>query len=188
LMHEIGVKHHIPMGVGLGLTYLNWARLWDDPTNFSFEEMMRGNALSQQTGGGLGVANFEYMRAEVLLKFGRRSEAASVLDEALPKSEQYGQGMMRAELLRLRGLLHQYDGAVDTAENCFRQSQEVAEEQGARLFQLRTATDLARLYLDLGAPAKARTVLEPLYTSFDQGFDTSDLLAAKSVLGRCMID
>jgi tetratricopeptide (TPR) repeat protein len=151
----------------------------DHPRNCSIDEMTQGIAESRPTGVKLGVPYLEYMKAEALLELGHRSEAASLLDELLLRTEKTG---ITTELLRLRGVLHRHDGAIDLAETCFRQSLELAEDQGARLFQLRTATDLARLYLDQGEPAKARAVLEPIYSSFSEGFDAADLVAAKSVL------
>jgi class 3 adenylate cyclase/tetratricopeptide (TPR) repeat protein len=184
LMHANGVKHHISVGVGMGLVLLNWAKVWDDPTSCSIDEMTKGIAESRPTGLKLGVPYLEYMKAEALLELGHRSEAASLLDELLLLVEKTA---ITTELLRLRGVLHRHDGAIDLAETCFCQSLEFAEDQGARLFQLRTATDLARLYLDQGEPVKARAVLEPIYSSFSEGFDAADLVAAKSVLDRCRI-
>jgi class 3 adenylate cyclase/tetratricopeptide (TPR) repeat protein len=186
LMHANGLKHHISIGVGMGLVLLNWARLWDDPTNFSIDEMTRGIAESRPSGVKSSVPYLEYMKAEALLELGHWSEAASLLDELLLRVEKNGP-TTTSELLRLRGVLHQHDGSTDLAESYFHRSFKIAEGQGARLFQLRTATDLARLYLDQGEPARARAVLEPLYSSFDEGFDTADLLAAQGVLDRCMI-
>jgi tetratricopeptide (TPR) repeat protein len=186
LMHANGVKHHISIGVGMGLVLLNWARLWDDPTNCSIDEITRGIAESQPSGVKASVPYLEYMKAEVLLELGHRSEAASLLDDLLLRIGKNGPANT-PELFRLRGVLHRHDGAIDLAEDYFRRSLELADQQGARLYQLRTATDLARLYLDQGEPAKARNVLEPIYTSFDEGFDAADLLAAQGVLDQCMI-
>jgi predicted ATPase len=48
---------------------------------------------------------------------------------------------------------------------------------------LRAANDLARLCGDLGKWAEARELLAPIYTWFTEGFDTSDLKDAETLLG-----
>src|SRR5260370_30339362 len=62
------------------------------------------------------------------------------------------------------------------AETCFKQSFEVSSMQGSRARQLRTATDLASLSAAQGRPEEVRALLR------SEGFDTSDLTAAESVL------
>jgi predicted ATPase len=54
--------------------------------------------------------------------------------------------------------------------------------QGARSFELRAATGLARLWRDQGNCAEARELLAPVYGWFTEGFDTRDLQQAKTLL------
>lgn len=49
----------------------------------------------------------------------------------------------------------------------------IAREQGARSFERRAATSLARLWHDRGQHREARELLVPLYTWFTEGFDTA---------------
>jgi len=58
----------------------------------------------------------------------------------------------------------------------------IAREQGARSLELRAATSLARLSRDQGKRAEARDLLAPLYAWFTEGFDTRDLIDAKTLL------
>jgi len=58
----------------------------------------------------------------------------------------------------------------------------IAREQGARSFELRAATSLARLWRDQGKRAEARDLLAPVYAWFTEGFDTQDLIDAKALL------
>ena len=60
----------------------------------------------------------------------------------------------------------------------------IAREQGARSFELRAATSLARLWRDQGKRADARDLLAPVYAWFTEGFDTRDLLEAKALLDQ----
>ena len=58
-----------------------------------------------------------------------------------------------------------------------------ARRQGARSFELRAATSLARLLEHQGRREEAYAALAPVYGWFTEGFDTADLRAAKALLG-----
>jgi predicted ATPase len=52
----------------------------------------------------------------------------------------------------------------------------------AKAFELRATTSLARLLEKTGRRDEARTILEEIYGSFTEGFDTADLKDAKALL------
>ena len=68
------------------------------------------------------------------------------------------------------------------SKSWFQQSLAAAREQGARLSELRAALRLARLYVRRGRESEARDLLAPVYAAFNEGFDTPDLVEAKSLL------
>ena len=53
---------------------------------------------------------------------------------------------------------------------------------GARIFELRAATSLARLLRDTNRREEARAILAEIYNWFTEGFDTADLKDAKALL------
>jgi predicted ATPase len=57
-----------------------------------------------------------------------------------------------------------------------------ASAQGAKLFKLRTATNVARLQHKRGRCTEARDLLTPIYNWFTEGFDTPVLQEAKALL------
>ncbi len=59
---------------------------------------------------------------------------------------------------------------------------ETARELGAKSFELRAATSLARLWQHQGRRAEARQLLAEIYNWFTEGFDTKDLQEAKELL------
>src|SRR5262249_45361776 len=84
---------------------------------------------------------------------------------------------------RLDGdLLLATGGPADEAATRYHRALAIAREQGARSFELRAATSLARLPRDQGKRAEARARLAPIYEWFTEGFDTGDLVAAKALL------
>jgi predicted ATPase len=72
--------------------------------------------------------------------------------------------------------------STDDAETCLMQSLELSRRQGARAWELRTATDLAALLAGQGRSERGRALLQPVYEQFAEGFDTADLKAASDLL------
>jgi predicted ATPase len=89
-----------------------------------------------------------------------------------------------AELHRLRGELKlgEKHSNVQTAQHCYREAVEVAQGQGAKSWELRATTSLARLLAKQGRRDEARAMLAEIYGWFTEGFDTADLKEAKALL------
>jgi predicted ATPase len=68
------------------------------------------------------------------------------------------------------------------AEEYFERALAVARKQGAKSWELRAATSMARLWRDNGKPQQARELLAPVYGWFTEGFDTLDLKKARALL------
>jgi predicted ATPase/DNA-binding winged helix-turn-helix (wHTH) protein len=111
--------------------------------------------------------------------------ALDVLDEALKLAESTGERMFEAELHRLKGEWLLRRGGVDAvaeAEGCFRRSLAMAQGQGAKSWELRAATSMARLWRDQGRYQEARELLSSVHDWFGEGLDTPDLRDAKESL------
>ena len=72
-------------------------------------------------------------------------------------------------------------GAAQATE-LYRKALSIAREQEAKLWELRAAVSLARLWREQGRRAEARALLAPVYGWFSEGFATPDLKAAKMLL------
>jgi predicted ATPase len=93
-----------------------------------------------------------------------------------------GAGWFAAELNRLKGQLLLRQGHSDAAEELYRKALKIAQQQEAKLWELRAAASLARLRRDQGRGDEARELLAPVYGWFIEGFDTPDLKDAKVLL------
>jgi predicted ATPase len=71
---------------------------------------------------------------------------------------------------------------AEKAEALFKRSLDLARQQGALSWELRSATSLAQLWQKQGQSDRARALLAPVYEQFSEGFATADLLAAKNTL------
>src|SRR5262249_34350517 len=70
------------------------------------------------------------------------------------------------------------------AENCFNRAIVIARQQNAKSLELRAAISMAHLYQSQDRRSEARNCLAPIYESFTEGFDTTDMRAAKALLAQ----
>jgi len=121
-----------------------------------------------------------------LARQGRVDEALATLDAVIAEIELHGGSMYLPEILRTKGdILASADGCrAREAEDCLLQSLECARIQAALAFQLQAAISLGRLWASQGRLHEARTLLEPIYQRFTQGFGTADLMEARDLLGQ----
>jgi class 3 adenylate cyclase/tetratricopeptide (TPR) repeat protein len=111
-------------------------------------------------------------------------EARVHLDAAIDAAEHSGEGWFEPEVHRLKGewLVRHAPGSAAEAEAAFARAIDRAAQQNARLWQLRASVSLARLYISLGHPVRARDTLTPVYEWFTEGLDTLDLRQAEALL------
>jgi class 3 adenylate cyclase/predicted ATPase len=124
--------------------------------------------------------------ANAYQRTGRIEEARSVLEDALELMRQTRVEWTKAELQRLEADLALSAAApnLDLAEARLRQAITTAQLQGAKWWELRAATDLARLWRHQGRCAEAGDILVPIYSWFTEGFDTPDLKEARALLDK----
>jgi predicted ATPase len=116
---------------------------------------------------------------------GENADAALThIEEALRISSRTGEVCFDPELHRCLGRLRLRLNAGDTAraEHAFQRALGIARAQSARLFELRAASDLARLWRDQGRIADALGLLAPTYAAFTEGFAFPDLVEARALL------
>ncbi len=73
-------------------------------------------------------------------------------------------------------------GQHKAAEECLQECIALARQAAARGWELRAATTLARLWQSQGRHKEALDLLGPVYDWFTEGFDTTDLRAARALL------
>jgi predicted ATPase len=113
---------------------------------------------------------------------GQVEECVTLLDEALQMVERTGERWFAAELNRHKGQLLLRMGHSEAADDLFSKALSIAEQQEAKLWELRAAASLGRLRRDQGRHAEARELLAPVYGWFTEGFGTPDLKEAKALL------
>lgn len=130
------------------------------------------------------TTEFSMALAQGLMAIGRSSESQALINERIQQVEIGGEALYVPELLRIKGriLLSMRAPDLREAELCFIESLELSRRQGARAWELRTAIDLAKLLTGRGDRKNGRTLLQPVYAGFSEGFETADLRAAEELL------
>jgi hypothetical protein len=130
------------------------------------------------------------LMADARLRLGQVEAAMAAAREGLTRAECTGERVRNAELHRLTAACHRAGPGADpgAAEVALQTALRVAREQGARMWELRAACDLARLWAERGERQKAHELLAPVYGWFTEGFNTPDLKAAKVVLDELRVD
>ena len=113
---------------------------------------------------------------------GQIEEAMTQLNDGLRIMEKAGERWLEAELNRHKGELLLLQGQPEAAEELYRKALSNAEEQEAKLWELRAAMSLARLRRDQGRYVEARDLVAAIYAWFTEGFGTPDLREAKALL------
>jgi class 3 adenylate cyclase/tetratricopeptide (TPR) repeat protein len=149
-----------------------------------YELLKQGGDLWQLTGGTSIVPLCNIFLATALGGMGRHQEGLDLIDESIASIRETGHRMDEAEVLRVKGelLLGKGGGSNGEVQDAYEQAIEVARSQGAKSYELRAATSLARLWQSQGKTAQVHDLLAPVYGWFTEGFDTADLKEAKTLL------
>ena len=159
-----------------------WALSCGGRVEGGLAEIEAALATWRAIGGLNNRTHFLNLLSEACRLAGKLEAGMAALDEAEDISRRVDLHAHDAETHRRRGELHLALGrAADAEISCVR-AIEVARAQGTKTFELRAATDLARLWRDQGNHAGARDLLAPVYGWFIEGFDTADLRDAKALL------
>ena len=129
--------------------------------------------------------------AECLAQAGRFDDAGKIVEDAFGKIVgKHEQHWAQSEAQRIRGeILRQMPANEDTAiEDHFERAINIARDQGAVLFELRSSASLADHYMRQGKPDDVQALLEPLYSRFEPTADNADLRRIRDLLASCPQD
>ncbi|WP_247779614.1 AAA family ATPase [Bradyrhizobium sp. 170] len=170
--------------LAMGTTYRGWTLVEAGDAEAGIDLLRRGIEGFQASGAAWILPFYLAQLATAHAKTGRPEEGLGRLSEALALTEKSGVRWFEAELHRRRGelLLTAHAGAEAEAEADFRHAIAIARRQDAKLWELRAATSLARLWRGQGKRDEARAPLMSVHGWFTEGFDTPDLKEAKALL------
>jgi predicted ATPase/class 3 adenylate cyclase len=186
LLARLAEEHGLAMYYPEARILAAWRAIHQEGDPRAAEEMR--NFLEKRAAMGTVFVHtyFLMLLADAWLRLGRPDETLAAIKEGLDRSEARGEYFCAAELHRLHARACLALDARDShvAEADLDAALAAARRQSSRIFELRAACDLARLWADRGERRKARDMLAPVYGWFTEGFNTTDLKAAKALLGE----
>jgi predicted ATPase len=177
---SVADEHGFPFHRAVGTIYRGWALAGNGQTEQGIALLEAGVAACRATGAVMDVpfyltmlADAEGVAKELDGGLSHLAEAERLMDESR---------WAESELHRVRGelLLTGHDPAG--AERSLCRALEIAQQQGAKSWELRAAISLARLWHEQGKHDTARDLLAPIFGWFSEGFDTPVLKEARALL------
>ena len=184
----VATEQGFPLWRAQGTIYRGWVKVKNGDVAEGISLLRSGSTAYRATGAELWMPHYIALLARACEIAGQVEEGLTLLDDALQIVERTGERWLAAELNRHKGQLLLRQGHSEAAEELYRKALSIAEEQEAKLWELRAAASLARLRRDQGRRAEARDLLAPVYGWFTEGFDTPDLKEAKALLDDLMAD
>jgi len=179
---RVGAEQGFPHYRAEGTLYLGWGKVKNGDVAEGLSLLRKGVSAYRATGAVSWVSYYLALLAAACQTAGRVEEGLALIDDALQLAEGTGERWYAAELNRRKGQLLLRQGHPEAAEELYRKALSIAEEQEAKLWELRAAVSLARLRRDQDRLAEACDLLAPVYGWFTEGFDTPDLKKAKALL------
>jgi predicted ATPase len=179
---SVATEQGFPRFRAEGTIHRGWIKVENGEVAEGISLLRSGSSAYRSTGAEAWMPHHIALLARACEIAGQVEEAVTLFDEALQIIERTGESWFAAELNRHKGQLLLQQGHPEAAEEFYCKSLSIAEEQEAKLWELRAAMSLARLRRDQGRRAEAHDLLAPVYGWFTEGFDTADLKEANALL------
>jgi tetratricopeptide (TPR) repeat protein len=180
-LHDLATEHDLEFFKVLAKNYLGWTRVLENRTAEAIALLESGIEGVKSAGAQWHFLFHGSILASAYQRTGRIEDGLILITNLLETTERTGIRYMEADLYRVRAELLVSSSNLDEAEASLYRGLAVAREQQARIFELRIATALARLWRLQGHTSKARHLLAPIYASFG-GISLMDLKNATEVL------
>jgi predicted ATPase len=183
-VERIAADHGFMMLIAWCRVLTGWAEAERGRPAEGIARINDGLARMRELGTGIFEPEFAGLLAGIHAQQGELDRARILLDQAINDVETSGQHYYDAELMRRRAELIATERGVGDGEpeELLHAAVALAGVQGARSFQLRAATSLARLQIGRGRHDLVSATLSSVYSLFEEGQDTHDIQEAKRLL------
>jgi len=179
---QIANEMNYPGWLGMAISFKGLGLALLGQIQEGIEQMREGIEIRLPKGIRLNLTEKLGSLAEMQSKAGTPDEGLASLTEAFALVEKTDEHYWEAELYRLKGELMLMQVDETGAEGSFKKAIQIARNQEAKSWELRATTSLARLWQKQGRTEEARQALVQIYQWFSEGFDTPELIEAKSLL------
>jgi class 3 adenylate cyclase/tetratricopeptide (TPR) repeat protein len=184
---ELSQQHGYPHWLASGKMSLGASIVEEEDFDRGIALMREGMAGTREY-GTLPVYRYGLvLMASTFLRAGNVEEGLRAVDEAAEGIEA-DERFNEAEIWRLRGEFMLAKRQERAAAENFRRAIGVARAQQGKSWELRATFSLAKMLASQDHAAQADAVLAPVYQWFTEGFDTNDLVLAKTLLDRLRVE
>jgi class 3 adenylate cyclase/predicted ATPase len=176
-------EHGLGLWRALGRIYAGWSRADAGAAGEGIALIRSNIARYRAAGAALSLPLYLASLASLEAAAGNHREALVLLGQAGTAGATGDEHWTSPEIHRLTGEVKWAMGEEAAAEQEFRTALGSAKELGARLWELRAATSLARLCRDGEKAGAARDILAAVHGSFTEGLAEPDLRDARALLG-----
>jgi DNA-binding SARP family transcriptional activator len=159
-----------------------WACAAEGAHEQGIAELEQGLELSRETGARMDDPYHLALLADACTRAGRTDAAWAAVEAGLAHAPPGRTFFFVSELHRLAGELLLRSGRHDEAEARMREALELARRRGSPSLELRAALGLAGRLRSDGRIDTARELTAAVYSTFTEGFETHDLVAARELL------
>jgi tetratricopeptide (TPR) repeat protein len=178
----LSVEYGFPHWHAINVVVRGWALAEQGRAREGLAEAQRGQTMLVS----IGVNFLPYtgaLLAEIRGRAGEVDEGLCTVERAVAAARETGMTSFLSMAWRIKGdLLLQGERKPEAVAAAYRRAVAIAQGQRARSLELRATVQLARLWVRQGRHAAAHGALRRILDQFEAGFDTPDLVAARSLL------
>jgi predicted ATPase len=171
-----------PYFVGTSMIYTGWALALSGEAKRGVELCQEGLIQLREIGAKCWTSRYLALLAECYEQAGDVAGERRALGQALGCLKDNDECVWAAEIYRLQGASLFRADDTRGAEAWFLKAVVTAQQQQARLLELRAATNLSELRMQDGRLEEAQAVLAPVFADFTEGFEHKNLRDAKLLL------
>jgi predicted ATPase/class 3 adenylate cyclase len=177
-------EHEFVHYLAMSLILRGWATAQQGEFEKGIAEIQEGLGKQRETGASLFESYTLGLLADACINNQRYGQALEFLDQAqLRLDDENSERFYAAEIYRLLGeaYLRSHQN-LDLADRYLSKGLKIARQQKAKSIELKLYTSIYDLYELSQNAEKYRQQLSEIYGSFNEGFDTTDLVKAKARL------
>jgi hypothetical protein len=147
---------------------------------------LREATVAYRSVAGVMLCPFLVAQAETELRHGHVDQAEATLADAFDVITERNEPIWLSGVLRAKGdlALSRTPAVLAAVEQFYERSLAIARDLKATSLVLRATICVAKLWCKQGGAKEARELLVPIFDRLTEGFDTPDLIEAKTLLNE----
>ena len=184
----LSTKYSFEVPLAWATSFQGWA-MAERGEEEGLRKLVNGLSATRAARASLNNTYTLALLAGVYLRKKQIEEGLNVVKEAQELAMTQGERCWQAELFRLNGelLLVQSEQSISAAEQCFAQALKIAQEQHAKMLELRAAMSMARLLRKLNRLDAAKQVLHSVCSRFRERVPNPDMIEAQTILEQLAV-